>query len=295
MSFPITATFIDEITYDIPSSNWSFEQWSKDLDYMQTVGIDTLVFIRAGYTDRSIFPSDYLGTHYEDDLLGFVLTEAEKRNMKVLVGTYLSNLCWNNGDAKTELEFNRHFINEIWTRYGDSPAFGGWYIPQETCEDCLNITEVMGGISYMCKEKAENLPVFISPFFGAEAPRNFSVERHVEEWNSIFERCGKNIDICAFQDGTVSMSKMRDFYLATKNLCEAHNISHWVNAETFERDVRQMYFPIPFPVLRRKLEMHKEYAEKIITFEFSHFLSPQSIYPSAKNLYNLYTEYYKNK
>lgn len=293
MSFPITATFIDEITYDIPSSNWSFEQWKQDLDYMQGVGIDTLVFIRAGYGDRSIYPSDYLGTKYEDDLLGFILVEAEKRNMKVMVGLYLSNLTWNNGDAKTELELNRHFINELWARYSDYPAFGGWYIPQETCEDCLNITEVMGGISYMCKEKAPHLPVFISPFFGAEAPRNFTVERHIEEWDSIFNRCGENIDICAFQDGTVSMARMRDFYIATKKLCNEYGIAHWVNAETFERDVRRMYYPIPFPVLKRKLEMHKEYAEKIITFEFSHFLSPQSIYPSAKNLYNLYTDYYK--
>ena len=294
MSFPITATFIDEITYDIPSSNWSNEQWSKDLDYMKTVGIDTLVFIRAGYGERTIFPCDYFVTQYEDDLLGFILDEAEKRNMKVLVGGYLSNLCWNNGDAKTEIELNRHFINEIWAKYGNIPAFGGWYIPQETCRDILNITEVMGGISYLCKEKSPNLPVFISPFFNTFDPNSaFTVEQHTEEWNNIFNRCGKNIDICAFQDGTVPIKDLRDYYVATRKLCETHNIAHWVNTETFERDVRQMYYPIPFSVLKRKLELHKEYAEKIITFEFSHFLSPQSIYPSAKNLYDLYIKHYK--
>ena len=37
MSFPITATFIDEITYDIPSSNWSFDEWKQDLDNMKKV------------------------------------------------------------------------------------------------------------------------------------------------------------------------------------------------------------------------------------------------------------------
>ena len=41
----ISGTFIDEITYDIPSSNWSREQWKKDLDYMSEIGIDTLIFI----------------------------------------------------------------------------------------------------------------------------------------------------------------------------------------------------------------------------------------------------------
>lgn len=293
MNFPITATFIDEITYDIPSSNWTFDQWRDDLDNMQSVGIDTLVFIRSGYGQRTIFPSDCFGTKYEDDLLGFILDEAAKRNMKVMVGLYLSTLSWHNGDAKTEIELNRRFINEIWAKYGDRPAFKGWYIPQETSHDVFNITDVMKGLSYLCKEKAPNLPVLISPFFGAEAPNNFTVERHIEEWDSIFQRCGENIDICAFQDGTVSMDKMRDFYIATKNLCKEYNIAHWVNTETFERDVRRMYLPIPFPVLKQKLELHKEYAEKILTFEFSHFLSPQSIYPSAKNLFNRYTDFYK--
>lgn len=293
MNFPITATFIDEITYDIPSSNWTFDQWRDDLDNMQSVGIDTLVFIRSGYGQRTIFPSDCFGTKYEDDLLGFILDEAAKRNMKVMVGLYLSTISWHNGDAKTEIELNRRFINEIWAKYGDRPAFKGWYIPQETSHDVLNITDVIKGLSYLCKEKAPNLPVLISPYFGAEAPNNFTVERHIEEWDSIFQRCGENIDICAFQDGTVSMDKMRDFYIATKNLCKEYNIAHWVNTETFERDVRRMYLPIPFPVLKQKLELHKEYAGKILTFEFSHFLSPQSIYPSAKNLFNRYTDFYK--
>ena len=45
---------------------------------------------------------------------------------------------------------------------------------------------------------------------------------------------------------------------------------------------------LPFEELRRKLDLHEEYADKIITFEFSHFLSPQSIYPSARNLNRLY-------
>lgn len=55
--FPITGTFIDEITYDIPSSNWSFKQWADDLDNMKAVGMDTLVFIRGGFEERTIFPS----------------------------------------------------------------------------------------------------------------------------------------------------------------------------------------------------------------------------------------------
>jgi len=79
-----------------------------------------------------------------------------------------------------------------------------------------------------------------------------------------------------------------------KGLCNDYNISLWANVETFERDVRNMFYPIPFDVLRRKIEIAEPYVDKMITFEFSHFLSPQSIYPSAKNLNNLYRKYYEN-
>ena len=85
---------------------------------------------------------------------------------------------------------------------------------------------------------------------------------------------------------------MREYFMATKEICEKHGIAHWVNVELFERDVRRMYYPIPFTQLVPKLELHKDYAEKMICFEYSHFLSPQSIYPSARNLNALYRERY---
>lgn len=293
MTKTITGTFIDEITYDIPSSNWSEDEWRRDLDNMKSIGIDTLILIRSGFYGKTIYPSAYFGTPHADDFAGFILKEADKRNMQVFVGLYISDLNWNNGDAKTEIELNRHFLNEFYQRYKDYPALKGWYIPQETCRDMLNITEIFGGLSYLCKEKNQDMPVLISPFFCTKITGgSFTSIQNAEEWNKIFDKCGKQIDICAFQDGTVPLNEMRDFYLATKAVCESHNIEHWVNAETFERDVRKMYYPIPFSLLKQRLELHKEYASKIITFEFSHFLSPQSIYPSAQNLFKRYTEFY---
>ena len=292
---PITATFIDEITYDIPSSNWSPEQWIQDLDYMQEIGIDTLVFIRGGFEDKTIFPSKVFGTEYTYDLAGLILEEATKRNMDVFFGLYVSNLEWDDGYAEQEIRRNKPFINEIWERYGHFPSFKGWYIPQETCYEVLNVCDVMRGLSAMCKDKAPDKSVFISPFFRTEVTwpgKGFTPERHYEEWDRMLTKAGQDIDICAFQDGTVPIAQMDEYYGLTAKLCEEHSIRHWVNVETFERDVRNMLYPIPFSILQRKIEHHKKYAEKMITFEFSHFLSPQSIYPSARNLNNLYKRFY---
>lgn len=292
---PITGTFIDEITYDIPSSNWSLEKWRRDLDNMQEIGIDTMIFIRGGFENKSIFPSKTLGTLSADDFAGFIFEEAEKRKMDVFFGMYISNLDWNGGDAVGEIRKNRAFINEVYERYGNSPAFCGWYIPQEAAFDNLNIKEVMRGLSGLCKDKTPDKKVLISPFFKTDITypgQAHTPERTYEEWDRIFDYGGKDIDICAFQDGTAPMDKMEEYYGAIKKLCDKYGIHHWVNAETFERDVRCMYYPITFQLLRDRLEKHKKYAEKIITFEFSHFLSPQSIYPSARNLSELYFDKY---
>ena len=291
---PITGTFIDEITYDIPSSNWTKRQWSRDLDNMKKIGIDTLIFIRGGFYGKTIYPSKHFGTECNEDFAGFIMKEAAKRKMNVYMGLYISNIDWNNGDAAGEISANKHFINEVYSRYADIPSFKGWYIPQEASKNELNITEVMKGLSYLCKEKDESMPVLISPYFNTYVTGgDFTPEQHAEEWHGIFSKCAKQIDICAFQDGSAPIESMKDYLVKTKQLCDEFGIKHWVNTETFERDVRRMYYPIPFNTLKEKLEMHKDYAEKIITFEFSHFLSPQSIYPSAGNLNRLYRSFYK--
>ncbi len=79
---PITGTFIDEITYDIPSSNWSVAQWKRDLDYMQDIGIDTLIMIRGGFGRKTVFPSKVLGTLEADDFAGLIFEETSKRKME---------------------------------------------------------------------------------------------------------------------------------------------------------------------------------------------------------------------
>lgn len=301
--YPITGTFIDEVTYDLQSQNWSFEQWAKDLDYMQAVGIDTLIFIRGVFYDFAIYPSKIFNNckTEEDDLLGFILVEAAKRNMSVYVGTYIHDLCWNSGDWKTEIKNNRLFIDEVWTKYGDIPSFKGWYIPHEVGNNVLNITEVFKGVSAMCKDKTPDLPVLISPFFLADPARKheglyLTPEEMEEEWDGIFEKSGKDIDICAMQNNVIfhgDFSTFDAYFSGMKRACDRHNVRLWSNAETLDNDCKSTWYPLPFDVLRKKIEYGSKYVEKFITFEFSHYMSPQSMFASAGNLYNRYKDWYE--
>ena len=295
MEGPITGTFIDEITYDIPSSNWSDQQWKDELAIMKEIGIDTIIFIRGGFGTKTIFPCECLHTTNQKDFAGLILREAAELDMKVYFGLYISNIDWNRGDYKTEIKINRAFIREVYARYGDLPSFEGWYIPHETSKNILHISNLMGGLGELCKNCDPSKKVLISPFFESRilAPEHYlTPDQHFEEWRGILEKAGQYIDVCAFQDGTAPLQEMTAYYSSVRNLCDKFDISLWVNAETFERDVRCMYYPIPFSDLKEKLTLHQQYAEKIITFEFSHFMSPQSIYPSAHNLFDRYKECY---
>ena len=40
---PISGTFLDEITHDIPSQNWSEKQWRREFELYTRIGIDTVI------------------------------------------------------------------------------------------------------------------------------------------------------------------------------------------------------------------------------------------------------------
>ena len=56
----IRATFLDEISWDIPHQNWGYEEWDRDFAAMKAVGIDTVVMIRSGLERWTAYPSEYL-------------------------------------------------------------------------------------------------------------------------------------------------------------------------------------------------------------------------------------------
>lgn len=132
----ITGTFLDEISHDIPSANWGSEEWAREFSAMQADGIDTVILIRAGYRDRATFDSKVLSKKHgylivQQDLVALFLRLAEQHQMSFYFGTYDSGQYWHAGDYQAESDINRAFADEVWQRYGSSPAFQGWYICHE--------------------------------------------------------------------------------------------------------------------------------------------------------------------
>ena len=307
----ITGTFLDEISHDIPHQNWGEKEWDQDFAYMKSIGIDTVIDIRCGYRKFITYPSPYLlkkGCYMPSvDLIDMFCRLAQKYGMKFYLGLYDSGVYWDTKDMSQEIECNKFVIDEVWKMYGEKyDSFGGWYLSTEISRDTIGAVDAFHAMGKQCKDVSNGLPVFISPWIdgkkaimGTDKKVNdnaVSVDQHEKEWNQIFAGIHDVVDAVAFQDGHIDYDELDAFFSVNKKLADKYGMQCWTNAETFDRDMPIKFLPIKFDKLRLKLEAAKRCGyDKAITFEFPHFLSPQSVYGAAGNLYNRYKEYFNIK
>lgn len=241
------------------------------------------------------------------DLVDMFLRLAEKYGMKFWFGLYDSGKFWETRDMTYEIEHNKYVIDEVWKNYGKYKSFGGWYISGEISRQTKGAIDAFRAMGKQCKGVSGGLPTFISPWIdGKKAVQassgrltkaeSISVETHEREWNEIFDGIHDVVDACAFQDGHIDYDELDAFFSVNKKLADKYGMQCWTNAESFDRDMPIKFFPIKFDKLRLKLEAAKRAGyDKAITFEFSHFMSPQSAYLQAGHLYDRYREYFEIK
>lgn len=304
----ITGTFLDEISHDIPHQNWGPAQWEADFRHMRSVGIDTVILIRGGYRRFLSWPSEYLINKHGcyrpgEDLVELFLTLSDRYGMTFYFGLYDSGKYWDTGNMQHEVDANRHVIDEVWARYGHHPSFGGWYLSMEISRKTRGAIELFRTLGQQCKEVSGNLPTLISPWIdgkkavaaaGATLIKTdaVSLREHETEWDEIFAGIHEVVDAVAFQDGHIDYHELDAFFSVNKQLADRYGLACWTNAETFDRDMPIKFLPIKFEKLRLKLEAAARAGyDKTITFEFSHFMSPQSVYPAAGNLLDRYRDW----
>lgn len=307
----ITGTFLDEISHDIPHQNWGINEWRKDFEYMKAVGIDTVIMIRSGYRRFITYPSAYLmqklGCYKPSvDLVKMFLELAEEFSMHFYFGLYDSGKYWDTGNMQHEIDSNRFVIDEVWQQYGHYKSFKGWYVSMEISRKTKGAIEAFDTLGKQCKAVSNGLPALISPWIdgkkavlaataAVEKEMAVSLKEHEAEWNEIFDGIKDAVNAVAFQDGHIDYHELEDFFSINKKLADRYGMQCWTNAETFDRDMPIKFLPIKFEKLKLKLDAaHKAGYDKAITFEFSHFMSPQSAYLQAGHLYNRYKEYLPN-
>ncbi|MEN7547268.1 DUF4434 domain-containing protein [Rapidithrix thailandica] len=304
----ITGTFLDEISHDIPHQNWGRKEWDKDFAHMKAIGIDTVILIRSGYRRFITYPSDYLMNKFgcytpPVDWVELFLQLADKYGFSFYFGLYDSGIYWDTGDMSHEIDANRYVIDEVWEKYGYYKSFKGWYLSMEISRGTKGAVEAFRTLGMQCKEKGTNLPTLISPWIDGKKAvlaassqlkkeEVVSLTEHEKEWDEIFDGVKGAVDAVAFQDGHIDYHELESFFTVNKQLADKYGMECWTNAESFDRDMPIKFLPIKFEKLKLKLEAAaKAGYDKAITFEFSHFMSPQSAYLQAGHLFNRYKEY----
>ena len=303
----ITGTFLDEISHDIPSQNWGPAEWREDFRLMKAVGIDTVILIRCGHRRWSTYPSQVLSREvgaFEPpvDLVRLFLELAAEQGMSFFFGTYDSGVFWHRGEYAKEIQVSRDVVSEAWERYGGSPAFKGFYLSCEVSGRFSGIVDIYADLGRHCKRVSGGLPVLISPYvagrkavdaFKGAVSREDAVtpERHEREWEEILAGIEGAVDMLAFQDGHVDFDELAEYLAINRDLARKHGMQSWTNLETFDRDMPIKFLPIRWEKLLLKLKAAESAGlDKVITFEFSHFLSPQSAYRQAAGLFSRYIE-----
>ncbi|MGB8698981.1 MAG: DUF4434 domain-containing protein, partial [Thermosynechococcaceae cyanobacterium] len=290
----ITGTFLDEITHDIPSNNWGRQEWAEDFKLMRSIGIDTVILIRAGVGWMAACPSQVLTTQADiypvyEDLVDLFLDLAEANEMAFFFGTY-DSATWPTRDRTLDQEvaLGKAFVDEVWAKYGDRKAFQGWYLTFELGKMERRRVDCLRELGLHCKHLSPQLPNLISPYVhgGKQFEDAISLTQHCADWDEILSMLEGAVDIVAFQDGQVQFDELPDFLHANLELIRKHGMQGWSNTESFDRDMPFNFPPIDWRKLRWKMDAAEQAGvDKLITFEFSHFMSPQSAWPAAKHLF----------
>lgn len=294
----ITGTFLDEISHGIASANWGPDEWRRDFASMKADGIDTVVLNRAGYKDRATFESKVLRKQHphlivQEDLVALFLGLAAEHGISLWFGTYDSGEYWQQGKHQKEADLNRAFADEVWERYGRSSAFRGWYLSHEIDAFDDGAMRVHAELSGHLKA-ISGLPILVSPDLRGpkQSPEARTLAQREREWGQVYASLQGKVDVVAFQDGTVPFAELPDHLAANAALARRHGLASWSNVESFDRDVHVKFPPIAWPKLRYKMESALAAGvDKLITFEYSHFLSPNSMYSSAHMLHRRYREW----
>ncbi len=187
-------------------------------------------------------------------------------------------------------ERNRRFVRELSARYGDSPAFSGWYISDEMKWSIEEHAILVEPIVAVCREMTPDVPILMSPaaILGPEKTRYLGDPDAVEQ-------LGADIicpmDACGYTHHGPEMwtdemfETIREAHAATAAACARAGKRYWANVEMFYYD-RARHGDAPFAAswarVLRQIEIASDYAESLLSFQYFGLIdAPDSAVPLA--------------
>jgi hypothetical protein len=290
--------------------------WEKELDAVQSLGMDTL-----------IFNVPYAGPQGGDSF-EMLLGRLDARGMHVYLDTLATSEWWMLDTAAEEVTRACDRAVLLHQRYGGHPSFMGFYIPYEcyvmwgTQRDL--VTTLYTEISRGCKTIAPGKRVMISPFFILDDEGNLgdfrwaAPDEYRSFWQSILAEA--SIDIVALQDSgehlaCYTLEQRRPFFQAMHSACAATGTTLWANVESGELNVASLeeyvrrfgrkthvnspkttpfWRAVPAERFLDKLTLAGDYTNDAITWGYREFLRP-SRGATAEKAYQEYVSVLLNR
>lgn len=296
----ITGSYLNTMAGDIPAQNWGPKEWTAQFDVFVEMKMDTLVMCSSGCGQRALYPSKHIDAlMVEDDLIEFFLRMSDERGLKMYLSTYSSGYHWLRNDWQAEVDAALPVIDEVFHRYRQHPSFHGWSLCHEG-DERFHMPKIWGPLARHIKSLDASKPI-LAPFrYSAEKYHGVCVgsgqhplnpEQHGRCIEYLFGEMEGLITHAAFMDGHCHYKDLKAFVEVTAELCRRYHVDFWANVETFDRDMPWRFPPIEWTKLKFKIKTQAPYVSKMIMFEAPHFLSPYSMFPSARSLYDRYMEH----
>lgn len=303
-SYQITGTFIQlfkDINYPRPPIDWDIKDWLREINYMKEVNIDTLIIQYVIYDNDAYYPSKYGKMITRTDQIENILLASWKEKLCVYLGLVLDSKWWRGISSNSFLnqleEKSIAVAKELLSRYGKYNCIKGWYLPFEVEDRAWFKPEKEEILVNFLKDTVRRLKVLtpkfsiiISPYFLGSIPPKELASR----WARLFKLTG--IDIVAIQDGSGRMhhkidnEKVYKYFKAFKEEFGKNNLRLWVDMEIYNQTKDWPNWdaePTTVESIKDRLKILSPLVEKIVCFEFIHYMSP-NIGEKQRKLYQSY-------
>ena len=276
---------------------------------MKSVGMDTVVVNYVAYDKFYFYPTSVSGgMPFSIDSIENILDAADQHGMDVYLGLHLDpdQFSTSTFDLQANLAQGQAELSELWTRYGGHTSLAGWYMPQEFSDYMVfyqpqlrnDIISYTSAVTFQA-HASSGLPMMISPYFG----QNPNAAAYANWWNTTgLPQTG--VDIVAMQDGVgthrTTIAQSQTVFQALAPVMANHGVAFWANNESFNQthgwpvdNQPWAAQPTGINTFVAQIESTNPFVEKSITFEFSHYMSPQGT-TATNALFQDYQAYFES-
>lgn len=288
---------------------WDQQRWEEEIDKMQDVCLNELIVQYSVYDDNAWYePSALSYVNYTNATLNNLFLAAEAKGFDIKLGLYFDE-DWNSADKSNQstydllLQKHKDVIDELYSLFGSSTSFNGWYIPQEindlewqNAADRDKLANWLQDISVYAHSKNATKTVMIAPFFNLWQPADL-----VGLWYDDVLTIASDLDAVFPQDGVGITLKDVDtdmplYFDAIKTVCDNHGVLFGATIETFLQTDGwpvngNSFAAVPGSIdrINKQIWEASEYTDQLIQFSWS-YMQPD-IGASQLQLYNDYQSY----